>query len=581
MKILVVEDEQKLADALKRGLELGGYTVDIVSDGKKALSRISLHRDDYDAIILDIMLPTMDGEQICKEVRAQNIAIPILILTARSETETKVNMLLSGADDYLVKPFSFAELSARLQALLRRPTESLPEVLEVEDITLNPGTRKATRDGRELPLTLKEFGLLEYFMRHPNQVVICGILIMSDSATWWTSTSKTFAESLPARRAMTFWKRCVALGTDFVRRYQFDPFFRTEVSIVVLQMAFALFLLAIVGVIATQLYHDATTAVSHGITAALSPGANPTSVGDSVISNLSAMRSRTVLVSTGVVILVTALFTYIIARLALGPTRNALKSQKQFIGNIAHELRTPLAVSKTNMEVALMAQDMKEDLRRSITSTVEELDRIAEIINNLLSLSASVRPERIEFKDVDLGVAVQSALDKLHNLAASKRIDVTVKMSERRDVWGNRTALEEIAMNILKNAISYTPAGGHITVVIQPVYPDHMELCVQDSGIGIARKDLFRIFEPFYRSDPSRKRHAGGSGLGLTIVSELVKLHNGKITVRSAEGHGTAVTVLFPAGHLQLGVDGINKRQRENVSEVAVDFSQSGPRRVS
>ena len=171
MKILVVEDEQKLADALKRGLELGGYTVDTVSDGKKALSRITLHRDDYDAVILDLMLPSMDGEQICKEVRAQNITIPILILTARSETDTKVNLLLSGADDYLVKPFSFAELSARLQALLRRPAEALPEVLEIENLALNPGTRKATRDGQELPLTLKEFGLLEYFMRHPNQVV--------------------------------------------------------------------------------------------------------------------------------------------------------------------------------------------------------------------------------------------------------------------------------------------------------------------------------------------------------------------------------------------------------------------------
>jgi len=171
MKILVVEDEQKLADALKRGLELGGYTVDIVSDGKKALSRISLHRDDYDAIILDIMLPSMDGHQVCKEVRALNIATPILILTARAETDTKVNLLLSGADDYLVKPFSFAELSARLQALLRRPTETLPETLAIEGIELNPGTRTVKRDGKELPLTLKEFGLLEYFMRHPNQVV--------------------------------------------------------------------------------------------------------------------------------------------------------------------------------------------------------------------------------------------------------------------------------------------------------------------------------------------------------------------------------------------------------------------------
>ncbi len=171
MKLLLVEDEQALADALKKGLELGGYTVDIVNDGKKALSRISLHRDDYDAIILDLMLPSMDGRQICQEVRAQNIATPILMLTARSETDTKVNLLLTGADDYLVKPFSFAELSARLQALLRRPTQSLPEVLKIENIELNPGTRKVLREGKELPLTLKEFGLLEYFMRHPNQVV--------------------------------------------------------------------------------------------------------------------------------------------------------------------------------------------------------------------------------------------------------------------------------------------------------------------------------------------------------------------------------------------------------------------------
>ena len=380
---------------------------------------------------------------------------------------------------------------------------------------------------------------------------------------------------------MTFWKRCAASGTDFVRRYQYDPFFRTEVNVVVLQIAFALFLLAVVGIIATQLYHDASSAVSQGITSALAPGSSPASVGDSVISQLSATRSRTVSVAVAVVILVTALFTYVIARIALSPTRNALQSQKQFIGNIAHELRTPLAVSKTNMEVALMGSNIEAGLRRSITSTIEELDRISEIINNLLSLSSSVRPERIEFKDVDLGAAVQSALEKLQELAASKHIEVSAKMSERRDVWGNRTALEEIAMNVVKNAISYTSVGGRISVIIQPVYPDYMEFCVQDSGIGIARKDLFRIFEPFYRSDPSRKRHAGGSGLGLTIVSELVKLHNGKITVRSAEGQGTAVTLLFPAGRKSLAEEGTSKRQRENVSEVAVDFSQGSSRKLT
>lgn len=171
MKILLVEDEQKLATALVRGLGLEGYTVDHIADGKKALTRISLHRSDYDLVILDLMLPSMDGHEICKQMREMNITVPILILTARNETDTKVQLLQSGADDYLVKPFSFAELTARCRALMRRPNEKLPETLKVADIELNPGERRVRRSGREVPLTLKEFGLLEYFMRHPNQVV--------------------------------------------------------------------------------------------------------------------------------------------------------------------------------------------------------------------------------------------------------------------------------------------------------------------------------------------------------------------------------------------------------------------------
>src|SRR3989344_4750935 len=131
MKILLVEDEQKLATAIARGLGLEGYTVDTIADGKKALTRISLHRTDYDLIILDLMLPSMDGLEICRQVREMNITIPILVLTARAETDSKVKLLLSGADDYLVKPFSFVELNARIQALLRRPTESLPETLKI------------------------------------------------------------------------------------------------------------------------------------------------------------------------------------------------------------------------------------------------------------------------------------------------------------------------------------------------------------------------------------------------------------------------------------------------------------------
>ena len=171
MKILLIEDEEKLAEAIKKGLSLQGYTVDIVSDGAKALTRISLHRKDYDIVILDLMLPSMDGEEICKQMRAKDITVPVLVLTARSEIDSKVKLLMSGADDYLVKPFSFAELSARVHTILRRPSEALPQVLTFGDITLDPNTRKAMRSDREIELTLKEYGLLEYFMRHPNQVV--------------------------------------------------------------------------------------------------------------------------------------------------------------------------------------------------------------------------------------------------------------------------------------------------------------------------------------------------------------------------------------------------------------------------
>jgi two-component system OmpR family response regulator len=171
MRILLVEDEPKLATVIARGLTAKGYAVDTIDDGEKALTRISIHHKDYDLVILDLMLPSLDGYAICRQVRGQNIVTPILVLTARAETETKVELLLAGADDYLVKPFAFDELLARIHALLRRPPEALPEVLSYGEIELNPVEHMAARGGEPLSLTLKEFGLLEYFLRHPGEVV--------------------------------------------------------------------------------------------------------------------------------------------------------------------------------------------------------------------------------------------------------------------------------------------------------------------------------------------------------------------------------------------------------------------------
>jgi DNA-binding response OmpR family regulator len=171
MHLLIVEDEEKLAKALKKGLTLKGFAVDWVPDPEKARSRILLYRDEYDLIILDLMLPGLDGAAITESVRKENVTTPIIILTARNETEHKVDLLNKGADDYIVKPFSFEELLARINSVLRRPTPLQATVLKVGDLEMDTAARVVRKDGKEVPLTLKEFSLLECFMREPGVVL--------------------------------------------------------------------------------------------------------------------------------------------------------------------------------------------------------------------------------------------------------------------------------------------------------------------------------------------------------------------------------------------------------------------------
>lgn len=171
MHVLIVEDEEKLAQALKRGLEMKGFAVDWLSDPEKAKTRILLYRDEYDLVILDLMLPGLDGASITKSVRAENVTVPIIILTARNETEKKVDLLNSGADDYIVKPFSFQELLARIGSILRRPSLSQPVILTFGPLIMDTSKRAVTLGDTSVPLTLKEYSLLECFMRRPGEVL--------------------------------------------------------------------------------------------------------------------------------------------------------------------------------------------------------------------------------------------------------------------------------------------------------------------------------------------------------------------------------------------------------------------------
>ncbi len=171
MRLLVVEDTEKLARALKRGLEKEGYAVDTLGDGLAAQTRLRGRSDEYDLVVLDVMLPGLDGFAVCRDMRVRGVTVPVLMLTARDTTTDKVTGLDSGADDYLVKPFAFEELLARVRTLLRRPRAALPTTLVAGDLVLDPASRTVRRAGGEIELTTKEFALLEFLLRHQGEVL--------------------------------------------------------------------------------------------------------------------------------------------------------------------------------------------------------------------------------------------------------------------------------------------------------------------------------------------------------------------------------------------------------------------------
>ncbi|MBU1033666.1 response regulator transcription factor [Patescibacteria group bacterium] len=169
MKVLLVEDEHRISQSIKKGLEQENFLVDLAYDGEKAFDLAS--SNEYEAIILDLMIPKMDGMTVCKNLRADRIHTPILILTAKGELEDKVTALNCGADDYLVKPFAFAELLARVRALTRRPKIQESFLLVVEDLELDIKAFEVKRSGKNIDLSKKEFALLEYLMRHKNRIL--------------------------------------------------------------------------------------------------------------------------------------------------------------------------------------------------------------------------------------------------------------------------------------------------------------------------------------------------------------------------------------------------------------------------
>jgi len=169
MRILIIEDEHKIAQSIKKGLEQESYAVDLAFDAETGLD-LALSGD-FDLIILDRLLPGMDGIELCKKIRESKVHTPVLMLTAKGQTVDRVEGLDAGADDYLIKPFAFEELLARIRALRRRPADTTPTVLQVDNLSLDTNSFVVKRGNTEIRLSSKEYALLEYLMRHPGTIV--------------------------------------------------------------------------------------------------------------------------------------------------------------------------------------------------------------------------------------------------------------------------------------------------------------------------------------------------------------------------------------------------------------------------
>ncbi|MDB5265975.1 MAG: Two-component system, OmpR family, sensor histidine kinase CiaH [Parcubacteria group bacterium] len=343
-------------------------------------------------------------------------------------------------------------------------------------------------------------------------------------------------------------KRFEALVTDLTDKYRHNPYVQTTVHIILLQVILTILTVAIFGWGIQYSQTRTVGSISQHITAVQN---GSTTQMQTLPESIADVRSKTIWYVFWCLLFLTTIFGFLAARFALRPTRNSLQFQKRFIGNVAHEIRTPLAIIKTSTEVALMDPEVDDEMRTTLNETIVELDRISETINNLLSFDNLIHPGKVKSEPLDLVPIVRTVIGRHETLAKTRGITLSAQTpgTEYR-IMGNAVALDQVITNLVKNALNYTPQNknGSVVVKLDIDYRGRVLLSVIDTGIGIAQKDLYHVFEPFYRAESSRVRGVGSgtSGLGLAIVNEIVRLHRGTITVRSAVGKGTTIELSFP-----------------------------------
>ncbi len=267
-------------------------------------------------------------------------------------------------------------------------------------------------------------------------------------------------------------------------------------------------------------------------------------VGKDVTVMYSGLQKSTyILIFLGVIALIVAtLFSHFMAGRAIIPLKEAYEKQRQFAADASHELRTPLAVVMASADLLLMDQTIKSPFLKQVIEDVKsEVQKMSKLVSDLLMVARSDNNAlKVTIKKFDLGEMLNQNIRMMTPLAEKKNIKLSGENIQKVEMQADEQKIKQLVLILVDNAIKYTPEGGDVTVGIESIDDGKVTFFVQDSGIGIAKEDQDKVFERFYRVDKARSREIGGNGLGLSIASEIVRLHEGKISVESELGQGTS-----------------------------------------
>ncbi len=571
MRLLVVEDNEELAQLLAKGLESAGFGADLVTTAAQARKVLTTTR--YAALVLDRGLPDGDGLAILREIRDRKDPIPVLMLTARAGVYDRVTGLRSGADDYLVKPFAFEELVARLEAMLRRPGQLLGRSLRLGNLVFDTGSRQAFIDDEPQVLSAREVAVLELLMRRSGRVVPKKLVedhIFGSSGDVASNAVEVYVHRLRKQLAERGAKvqihtiRGVGYLTSLDDRSPIFPddarspqtaFLATQhgnsqiygVSIpkeignrtVWVQVAedlahrdvliddivadffwrvgwVTLPILLLLLAIDIAIFHRALRPVVRASEKAQSIGPTRTDV-----------RLPVAGLPNEILPLVSAV------NQALDRLEQGFRVQREFTADAAHELRTPLTILRTRIDT-LADRQVAEALRQDIAG-------MSRIVSQLLDIAELETFVVDPLETADLQTICTEVAEFIAPLALAQGKNIALS-GAKGPVWvkGNPETLSRAIRNLAENAINHTPQGTAVEIVIS----ESGSVSVLDEGPGIPDGERELVFRRFWRRD---RRRTGSAGLGLSIVRRIVEAHLGTITVENRPTGGAQFCLSFAA----------------------------------